>query len=35
LSGFAGVRLVWMIDPEVSTAQVFSTPDQSAVLSEN
>jgi Uma2 family endonuclease len=31
----AGVRLVWYVDPETRTAQVFTAPDQSTTLTES
>jgi Uma2 family endonuclease len=31
----AGVRLVWFVDPEKRTVEVFSAPDESYVLTEN
>jgi Uma2 family endonuclease len=31
----AGVRLVWVVDPKTRTAQVYTAPDESAVLAED
>jgi Uma2 family endonuclease len=31
---FSGVRLVWFLDPRTRSAAIYSTPDQSVVLSE-
>jgi Uma2 family endonuclease len=31
---FAGVRLVWFVNPDARTVQVYTAPDQSTVLSE-
>jgi Uma2 family endonuclease len=32
---FVGVRLVWFVDPEARTVQVFTAPDRSTVLAES
>jgi Uma2 family endonuclease len=32
---FAGVRLVWFVDPDTRTATVYTAPDQSVALEEN
>jgi Uma2 family endonuclease len=32
---FAGVRLVWFVDPEARTVQVYTAPDRSTVLAES